>query len=63
MPIEDVFLSRRVSPKEAEACLASLMDMKFEYSDEEKWWSCGYIEHPEVHFGKRTMSFGVYQRL
>lgn len=63
MPIEDVFLSRRVSPSEAEECLVSLRDMKFEYSDDKKWWSCGYIEHPEVHFGKRTMSFGVYQRL
>lgn len=63
MPLSDVFFSRRVSPKEAEECLLSLHRHTFQFQDKNMWWSCGYIEHPEVRFGQRIMSFGVYHRL
>lgn len=62
MPIADAF-SKKVSAEEARIALERLSRRFFDYSDNNMWWTCGYIEHPEVHPGTGLMSFGVYTRL
>ena len=68
MPISDAFFSdyKRSAVKDT---LLKLRNRTFEFciKDKEKkleeWWACGYIEQPEVKFGKGMMSFLVDNRL
>ena len=68
MPITDAFFSN-YKRSEVRDALLKLRTRTFEYciKDKEKrieeWWACGYIEQPEVRFGKGMMTFLVNNRL
>lgn len=62
MPIKDAFFSD-MKPSDVKQELENLVQRVFSVEDKKEriWWCCSFIEHPEVHFGEGTFSFGIYK--
>lgn len=62
MSIKDAFF-RNMKPADVKAELENLVQRTFSVNNRKEriWWCCSFIEHPEVHFGEGTFSFGIYK--
>lgn len=62
LPIKDAFFSD-LKPAEVKQELENLVQRVFQVENkaEHIWWCCSFIEHPKVHFGQGSFSFGIYK--